>query len=231
MSWKQVLIERLINQTYDYVDGEFRFVNADGTEKPHVFRDGTHHEKWYYSYGTFETLGLKKFDEDGHSTNPNSHRKAISDPIEYDAHLEHPGATMSEPKAIEVERIVRDTQSADGLFGEESGDGRHDVFHAVRAKLHHVYDEGIYEGRVEGGGTILHALGDEAIFSDVVQYVKDNLSGGGPATRAEFDKMLTDLSLVQKLADHPEVPMSASDIQRGYDAAGGQLHFEDHDSW
>ncbi len=178
-SWQQILIERLINDEYDYrnpTNSDPEFVLK---RKP-VFPNGEDHEKWFYaqSQSPYSMAGLKEFAQ--------GNKRALEDDIPgIPGTLGHRGfgaGNLAAPAASQVSELVKISKEA-SLFNAQISE---DIFNAVRAKIKKVYEE----GKVDGAGKGLWSLGEK--FTAVVQFIKTAYPGSNlPANpQLEFETML-----------------------------------------
>ena len=134
-TWKQVLIERLINQTYTYTRAGG--IKLDTSGNHHPFANQGEHERWYYAEDKpqkppYSNLGLKRFKK--LSSQGGSYRRAVTEKVNH-----HDGAPMDKNSdAGSVHDAVSGSLDV-VLFGDSSAD--EDVFMAVRKKIEHVYEE------------------------------------------------------------------------------------------
>jgi len=230
MAWKKTFIERLINHRYNE-DGAGNIELTDD----HVFDGAEDHQKWYYSYDSFNDDGLKEFDEDGKPAGSNAHRRAIDKSVTKSGGQTHAGEPVPNGVARQIEHTVRDNVD-NGLFGGQAGADRHDVFHAVREKIHHVYHEGVRTGRGGGVGQATYAIGEDEVFTAIVTHILAEFGSGGapskPPTQELFKRMAEEIRLFDLMAKQDALkPLTKEEIDFYYDLASRGPAANDHDSW
>ncbi len=176
-AWQKVLIERLVNQTYTG--------NFDMSADVHVFPNRDEHEDWFFNKRNYPRNGTAGYVSGLAAFEAGGDRSAIDVGIEYGG-VTHSGA----PTGTDSGSIERSIMNAIATGAFNHNEMAASVFHGVRAKILHVYEE----GRLRGTGATLYQLGTR--FTDIVNFiVREYVNGHRPIPTAanqqdEFKRML-----------------------------------------